>query len=552
MADATTTYDVITRYLVDDKSTPMVVKMTREVRTLDSSVASASSGMGMLGRLGGMVAGYLGFQQANKSLVQFNSGMEQAKITMAGLMAQAGRGNYAANIGQADELVRKMQLDARASVGTTQDFVQMASMMIQPLTMAGGSMENLRDMTRQTVAASRAMGIEATVSARDVDQAIRGMYRSVDQFTGKVLTPMGYGGEEGRRKFNALSMQQRLAELQRGLGSQAIADMAKAQETSFAGASSTFIDNMQMTLGKVGLPLFKGITAELRQWNEWLDKNQGKVEAFAKTFGQDLLSAAKAFTATMKFAAEHWKQVLGAAVAIKATGVLASMAGGAAAAGIAGAAGGAAGMPFAGKLAAVTLVASAVYMTGTAIADWIDKKQGERIDAGGRFDQSTISMFDKAKTGIGKGDARAFAAMAQMQGLADDKGNVNQSRILAGIQSLSDDQRTQLARSMGSPMDKPWMLHSEVLAKEAAKQFAVYLREAIGSGPQSDLMSRMDPSQATQLAKIEKPKINVTINRIEVATDDPDRFVMRIVGAFRNAAKNPSGIGSSLHALGEG
>lgn len=101
-------------------------------------------------------------------------------------------------------------------------------------------------------------------------------------------------------------------------------------------------------------------------------------------------------------------------------------------------------------------------------------------------------------------------------------------------------------------MDKPWMLHSEVLAKEAAKQFAVYLREAIGSGPQSDLMSRMDPSQATQLAKIEKPKINVTINRIEVATDDPDRFVMRMVGAFRNAAKNPSGIGSSLHALGEG
>jgi len=552
MADATTTYDVITRYLVDDKSTPLVVKMTKEVRTLESSVAAASAGMGnmggLFGRLGGMIAGYLGFQQGNKHLIQFNSNMEQAKITMAGMMAQAGRGDYVNNLETAATLVKQMQMDARSSVGTTQDYVQMATAIIQPLTMAKGTLEDLRNLTKQTVVASRAMGIGADVAARDVTQAIMGRYSTMDPFLARILPSIGYTGETGRAKWRALEESKRLSELKRALGSKGIADMAKGQEFSFTGVFSTFQDNVEMTLGKVGMPLFKGITAELKQWNIWLDKNQNKVQAFAKDFGGDLLTAAKAFTSTMKFAAEHWKQMLGAAVAIKATGILTSMAGGAAAAGTAGAA----GMPFAGKLAAVTLVASAVYMTGTAIADWIDKKQGERNEAAGRFDQSTLSMFDKAKQGIGKGDARAFAAMAQMQGLADDKGNVNQPRVLAGIQTLSDDQRMQLARSMGSPTDKPWMLHSEVLAKEAAQQFAVYLREAIGNGPQGDLMSRMDTSQAAQLAKIEKPKINVTINRIEVATDDPDRFVMRMVGAFRNAAKNPSGIGANLHALREG
>lgn len=554
MADATTTYDVITRYLVQDGQQNASIKvMHQHVTALDKSIESTKSNFGLLGRIGGMVAGYLGFQQANTHLIKFNSSMEQAKITMAGMMAQAGRGNYTENLEQASTLVKQMQLDARASVGTTQDFVQMAQMLVQPLFMAGGSMENLRDLTRQTVVASRAMGIEAGVAARDIDQAIRGVYRSVDPFSGKVLTPMGYGGEEGRRKFNALSMPQRLAEIQKGLGSQAIRDMAKAQETSYEGAISTFVDNLQMTLGKVGMPLFKGLTAELNQWNIWLDKNQNKIQEFARTLGGDILSAATKFKDVMAFLAEHWKQVLGAAVAIKATGVLTSVAsaGKAGATGAAGAAAGSAGMPFfAGKLAAVTLVASAVYMTGTAIADWIDKKQSERFEAAGRFDQSTLSLFDKAKNGVGKGDARAFAAMAKMQGLADDSGNVNQPRVLAGIQALSDEQRLQLARSMGSPTDKPWMLHSEVLAQEAAKQFAIYLREAMATRPEQ-LMS-METSQAAALAKVEKPKINVTINRIEVATDDPDRFVMRMVGAFRDAAKNPSGVGAALHTLREG
>ncbi len=47
----------------------------------------------------------------------------------------------------------------------------------------------------------------------------------------------------------------------------------------------------------------------------------------------------------------------------------------------------------------------------------------------------------------------------------------------------------------------------------------------------------------------EKPKVNVTIHRIEVQSDDPDRFVFGMVQSFRDAAKNPS---SALATLREG
>lgn len=47
----------------------------------------------------------------------------------------------------------------------------------------------------------------------------------------------------------------------------------------------------------------------------------------------------------------------------------------------------------------------------------------------------------------------------------------------------------------------------------------------------------------------EKPKVNVTIQRIEVQSDDPDRFAFGLVEAFRDAAKNPS---SAFATLREG
>lgn len=561
MADATTTYDVITRYLVDDKSTPPVVRIRREVETLEKSAASASTSMGLLGRLGGLVAGYLGFQQANKSLVQFNSGMEQAKITMAGLMAQAGRGTYATNIEQANTLVRQMQLDARASIGTTEDFVQMASMLVQPLTMAGASMENLRDLTKQTVVASRSMGIEASVAARDIDQAIRGVYRSVDPFSGKVLTPMGYGGEEGRRRFNQLSMQQRLAEIQKGLGSQAIRDMSKAQEFSFAGVASTFKDNIQMTLGKIGLPLFKGITAELKQWNAWLDKNQDKVQAFAKDFGGDLLSAAKAFTSAAKFAAEHWKGILGSVLAIKSAGALmtwgkAGLAADAAwggATSVAGAQAAARASKMAGVGSAITIgaiTAAALYVGATELTRYIENRQ-----------QAVIANTGTAESAVGMlagGKIDVLRQYLQAQGLSSADG-FNKGAFETMMSASNLHVRAQWADALGlhqkgKGVYHDWQTDPEALGEAMAKKFVSVIQEwnpdhsMLGTGSGLGWMDKYN----VPYAKVEKPKINVTINRIEVATDDPDRFVMRMVGAFRDAAKNPSGVGAALHALREG
>jgi hypothetical protein len=46
-----------------------------------------------------------------------------------------------------------------------------------------------------------------------------------------------------------------------------------------------------------------------------------------------------------------------------------------------------------------------------------------------------------------------------------------------------------------------------------------------------------------------KPNVNITIQRIEVQSDDPDRYAFGLVEAFRDAVKNPS---AAVRAIREG
>lgn len=541
----TTEYHVNLRYNMDARPAHEQAKRLEQQlhRTERASSAAGSS----LRRLAGMAIAYVGFRKMSSSLLGFNSGLEQAKIQMAGLMEQAGRGTFNTNLADAARLVKQMQIDSRASVGTTQEFVQMASLLVQPLTMAGGRMADLRQMTRDSVVASKAMGIAAEVAARDVDQAIRGMYRSVDQFTGKLLTPLGYGGEEGRRKFNALSMQARFAEVQRALSSPAIKAMAKAQETSFAGVTSTMVDVIQMTLGRVGMPIFKRITAEVREWNKWLIENGAKVDHVADVVGGKLLQAAISFKNAISFAAEHWKSILATWGMLKGAGYLAGLsAAGGGLAGAAGKAGAAGAMGFGGKAAAVSIIASAVYIGATELAQWIDKRQSRGIVNAGMVGEGTMALYEGAARDYGQG--RALKQMLISQGLASESG-LNKKAFAEAV-GADAAQQVKWARMMGLNPDRV-MTSPEAIADVMARKFAQYLREdaehaALNTDPLT--LRGLTPFEMAKAAA-KGTKVNVTIQRIEVASDDPDRFAMGFTEWVAAVARNPA---NAMHTIPEG
>lgn len=241
--------------------------------------------------LGLAVAGYFGGRAAKGALIDFNSTVEETRNQIAGMMALATHTDLQDNFAQADKTLDSLRQRAAKLPGTTAEYAAMLGTLTQPILDAKLGMQDLEDITVNTVVGAKALGVEAGAAARDIDQALRGQFHSTDVFTGKLLGSIGYKGEEGRARFNAMSAEKRAATLKQALTQKQLTQLAEAQGNTFSGVMSTLQDSLQQFFGKVGLPLFKAITEQIKSWVQWFDDNKEAVDAFAASVAEVLATA---------------------------------------------------------------------------------------------------------------------------------------------------------------------------------------------------------------------------------------------------------------------
>jgi hypothetical protein len=184
-----------------------------------------------------------------------------------------------------------LQRRAAKLPGTTAEYAQMLGALTQPILDAKLSMQDLEDITVGAVVSAKALGVQSEVAARDIDQAIRGQFHANDVLTGKLLGSVGFKGETGRARFNALDARKRAEALKQAITQKQIVQLGAAQGETFSGVLSTLQDSIQQFFAKAGLPLFKAITRVLKDWVEWLGKNEAKVRAVADAIGKGLMAA---------------------------------------------------------------------------------------------------------------------------------------------------------------------------------------------------------------------------------------------------------------------
>jgi hypothetical protein len=166
-----------------------------------------------------------------------------------------------------------------------------------------------------------------------------------------------------------------------------------------------------------------------------------------------------------------------------------------------------------------------------SIANYLEKKRAAE-DAG-------ISMADVMGAG---GPAAYISNMNQMAGMITSRqqavGGIGGIALEVGIRQLTEYQRQTLD------------------VEKAQQEVLAYMTQQIAKGEAFSPATVMeilrnatnDPG-GKHKATADKPKVNVTIQRIEVQSDDPDRMAFGLVSAFRDAAKNPS---AAISAMREG
>ena len=546
MGTVTTHYDIMTRYLMQDQVTGGAARMGESLRRAHTEASMLDT---TLKRAAMVAAGFFGFREMKKHLIDFNSEMEQAKLTTAGFMAMSGLGTFNENLGKADALVKQYTLDARASIGTTADFVDMSKMMTAAVTRSGGSMQDLHDITKGMVISSKAMGFAPQIAAIEATEALMGNVMIRNRYAQYLLGSIGYGDETGRSRYQQLSTEKRLSELKRALGGGWLKDLASAQEHSMLGATSTFMDNAQLAAMRAGKALFDAIKLDLNQWNEYLIKNGDKIDHIAEAVGHDLVWAFRELKDLTAWLHDHWEALALIYAGFKIPGMVAGFSGGLAS-GLGGGAAGIVGAAAAGGVAGPwgAIIAAAAAMLAGVIVDAI-----QRGNAQGTHDQNMAATYG---VGVRGGTIDAFIDAYERYGKASSNSERNQAARLvmafgknqdiasaAQLESAAGnwtaDQRTRMARLLGtSGGDSSWAAMRASYGRSTAED----LRDAINTSKLVNLLEEWKPAIAAggldavddlqrrfpgvNLPKPIKTDVKVTINHMEVISDDPDRLAV--------------------------
>lgn len=588
----TTSYYVRTVYETVDKSSTQMADIAKSADKAGGSMKRATASLFSFNQAAeALMRVKQGFDVLIKGpLLDFNSQMEQSRITMAGMLRLNLGGTFESHFGRATKMVEEFQQIAKVSVGTTKDFVDMATMITRPVTAAKLTMEDLRDITQGAVVASRAMGIEAAVAALDIEQALMGTLTKRERFVRALIEPLGFTDTES---WNKMEASQRAEVLKGVLSQPAIKEMAKAQETSFAGVTSTLQDNLQMALGKVGLPLFQKITAEVQRWNTWIDANGETITKFADKLSEALVDAFSFIKDVGSFFVENADTLMAVAkglIAFKA-GQMVMGAGRSAIGGLRSAGGFLMGTQsmtqlagttaqatstlgaFAGALGRSLPVIGGLVTVGSMLFEqWQGQSQEQRrarqrfmfeanrsVENVAKIEQTRQSLADvrgRERGGLGLSrEDRSLAMFAEKR-----------LGLMQEAQRQFDQQLAEMLFEQGV-FTKNFKIDNLELQRKLRDDVLNIGKDQVGTftkavtslenrlGPQGirDLLLPDTPEETggddalakwnetvDRLTDMAKSGTKVTINKVEVASPDPDRFIHGIARAAERFNRNPT------------
>lgn len=509
--------------------------------------ASAQQAEVSIGSLKGAILGIgaaLGVGKAlsfgKEAFIGFNSMVEQSTISLAAQEKMLKGGKWSTAMENATGLFKHYQDVAKASVGETKDFLDMHKAIAAQVYRSGLSTKDLKEITKGAVITSQVLGERADMVALDIKQMLQGTINAKDRTAQILIASQG----KTQEWFNKQSQKQRAAFVLKALQDPAIQAAAKQMEGSWAGVTSTLKDTLNIAFGKVGMPLFKALTAEVKGWNVWIENNGQKLEQYGRAFGAGLISAlgtVKEIVAAIAPIAQLGSGLLKEAAALykehswlkNVTGLGMLQRGGKAASELSkGATGALYGSEDFRKLKGLT-------------DDWYGSRRAEQKAVGKQAFVEEVSPAPLDATKSPSWQAAKQAGDAARQAQVE-----TQKRMLEAFPNLvtkTEKEGLTTYTPVTTKEEATRQLVTDQIGKvandeiEARRLFIKTLYDDIFGMQRALTYGERDKKEDERTKKLqpEKAKVNVNIHKIEVASPDPDRFVFGMVRSFRQVAENP-------------
>lgn len=540
----TTVYDVMVKYQAGGAATSELGAMGAAASAAERSMGGLKSS---LMTIGSMALGAGGLMGAKKAFIDFNSSVEQSKLSIAAVNQMFSGQSFAQSQTVAEDFFAKYQKAAQASTATTAEFLEAHKALAPSLMQAGASAKEMQDVVQGMVIAAPTLGFKPEMAQLDIRSMLQGQVHDRDLFAKMLLQSVGEGVEQFNEKAKR-DPKYALNIVGKALTQETFKETAKAMEGSFAGVVSTLQDTLQLLGGTAGKPLFATITTELGKLNEYMSKNAGEIDRLAKAFGGGLVSGFQSVSAFFRVLSENKESLLAIAGVYAGFKGISGVAGavGSLQAGIASLSSSAvtAGAGLAGAASAAASLAGALgiaYVALQALASHVDQRQADSIrdDAG-----YTPLLQKRLKTASTWADDKATIRQVNESGALDPYGKLNEKAFFSFMAE----------RNKGTMGPEEVQAITTSVAEMIAQAGPEAIREALQKAPLPQWnMLAVGPYLPGDVNTVEKKRegkkpaaVSVNIHRIEVASEDPDRFAMQLVGSFRRAAERPTESSYSL------
>lgn len=343
-------YTISARIVAEDATASGADSASRRLTQVEGNARRVGMSIsGTLARAFAVLGGAAGIGVAVRGMIGLNSEIQTAKVGLATLFSAMTGAGIGTSLGLARKEVQALQKDAAHGVGELTDYLAAFQGVLGPGLAAGKTTDQLRELTRNALAAGFALqGQRGLRNAPiDIQQALTsGAGDRITPIVSTALKAVGMTNEA----FNKLTVAKRIDELNKAFGAfgPGVAVMGQTWEAQF----STLSDNVKNIIRGVSSPIFDRWTEGLRNVNAWLEKNADTMTRMVDDTGQKLLRLWDDLVSRGQSLARTFAPVAaGGMAANAATGL----------GGAAGAAGGAAG------LAELVPVLAAVGLAGGAI-----------------------------------------------------------------------------------------------------------------------------------------------------------------------------------------
>lgn len=288
-----------------DKAAASTVKLGAVAESAKSAIDGLASKMLMLGAVGVGAVGAGALAAMKTGIVDVNSKLEETTIGFATIFRMLGASDtFEGGLGAAKKLMAEIRQDAASLPGEFQDFVSMAQTLSAPLINAGKGLEDIRNLTKQTVVAAAAMGVEYGQAAREMAELVEGR-AGTHNVLGMRMGITTHTQIAGGKEFNKATADERIAYLQKVL--KTADESLPAFQRSWSGLTSTLTDNVKALLGRTTAPVFERAKQELVRINKLFDAAGPGV--FADKVGKALVAGFDHAVSAVEWIVSHWKQI---------------------------------------------------------------------------------------------------------------------------------------------------------------------------------------------------------------------------------------------------